>query len=451
VNKFLLSFLAALVGIGMVTLVFSDGVAALAIVLVFSTLALLIFRHFTTDKEFVTKIFLTGLIVRLLFGIVIQVFDLRVFFGGDANTYDFRGYTIVEYWMGNLFANDPRVLVAASTNGPGWGMNYLVAVIYVVFGRNIFAAQSFCAVVGAAIAPMVYFCAQKLFQNIRVARISTMAVAFFPSFIIWSSQLLKDGLIVFLLVLTMTMVLQLQGKLSYASVVILLLSLFAIMSLRFYIFYMVATAVTGSFIIGVTDSVESIARRTIVLVVIGLGLIYFGVSRTASVDIERFGNLEQLQNSHLDLARSAESGYQEDVDVSTSEGALSALPLGFLYLMFAPFPWQVTNVRQAITLPEVLIWWTMVPVIIYGLWYTIRHRLRKAFPVLIFTLMLTLAYSIFLGNVGTAYRQRTQIQVFLFIFFGVGWTLYKEHKEDRKNSRRRFPVRGMTDIGVPRA
>ena len=46
--------------------------------------------------------------------------------------------------------------------------------------------------------------------------------------------------------------------------------------------------------------------------------------------------------------------------------------------------------------------------------------------------MLTLAYSIFLGNVGTAYRQRTQIQVFLFILIGVGWTVYKEKRENKR-------------------
>jgi hypothetical protein len=46
--------------------------------------------------------------------------------------------------------------------------------------------------------------------------------------------------------------------------------------------------------------------------------------------------------------------------------------------------------------------------------------------------MLTLAYSMFLGNVGTAYRQRTQIQVFLFMFIAVGWALFREKKEDKK-------------------
>jgi hypothetical protein len=46
--------------------------------------------------------------------------------------------------------------------------------------------------------------------------------------------------------------------------------------------------------------------------------------------------------------------------------------------------------------------------------------------------MLTVGYSIFQGNVGTAYRQRTQIQVFLFIFIAVGITLYLEARENKR-------------------
>jgi len=256
--------------------------------------------------------------------------------------------------------------------------------------------------------------------------------AFFPAFIIWSSQLMKDGLIIFLLVVVMIAVLQLQEKFRYEWLAILVLAMFGIMSLRFYIFYMIAIAVVGSFIIGVTNNPAAILRRTAVLIILGLGLTYLGVLRNATIDIGRYGNLEMLQRSRMDLAQRAESGFNEDVDVSTTEGAISALPLGFAYLMFAPFPWQATNVRQAIALPEVLIWWLMIPLLIAGIVYTVRHRLREAFPVLLFSLMLTLAYSIFQGNVGTAYRQRTQIQVFLFMFIAVGWQLRKERREDRK-------------------
>jgi hypothetical protein len=219
---------------------------------------------------------------------------------------------------------------------------------------------------------------------------------------------------------------------------IIIFSLFGIISLRFYIFYVVAVAIAGSFILGVSNSIGSIARRAIVLVIVAVGLTYLGVVQTASVDIERFGDLERLQMSRLDQATNADSGYADDIDVSTTRGAISAIPIGFVYLMLAPFPWEVRNVRQAITLPEVLAWWAMMPLLIWGLWYTVKHRLRPAFSILLFSAMLTLAYSIFQANVGTAYRQRTQIQVFLFMFIAVGWVLWKEGREDRKLARGRL-------------
>jgi len=49
--------------------------------------------------------------------------------------------------------------------------------------------------------------------------------------------------------------------------------------------------------------------------------------------------------------------------------------------------------------------------------------------------MLTLAYSLFQGNVGTAYRQRSQLLVFYFIFVAVGAILLKERAEDIKRLR----------------
>jgi Na+(H+)/acetate symporter ActP len=67
-----------------------------------------------------------------------------------------------------------------------------------------------------------------------------------------------------------------------------------------------------------------------------------------------------------------------------------------------------------------------------GIWFTLSYRLRQALPIILFTMMLTLAYSIFQGNIGTAYRQRSQILVFYFIFVAVGAVLLKERQEDRR-------------------
>lgn len=408
-----------------------EGALSVLLVLVVSFPILYIIRNYSEEKEFLTNIFLIALLARLLFGFTIQLFEIKLLIAEDTTGYDSLGWRLAEIWQGLPVPNDYTTQRATMTSGPGWGMNYLVAAIYYICGRSILAAQSFCAVIGAATAPMVYFCAEKIFNNRRVAKTSAILIALFPAFILWSSQLLKDGLIIFLLVLAMTMVIQLQQKFNYLAIIALIFSLFGILSLRFYIFYMVAFAVAGSFVIGLNSSVKSVVRNTLVIVFLGVTLTYLGVIRTAETDFDRYVNLEQVQRSRSDLA-SQNSGFGEDIDVSTTEGAIFAVPIGFSYLMFAPFPWEVNNFRQAATLPEVLLWWAMIPILISGLWYTLKNRLRNATPILIFSLMLTLAYSIFQGNVGTAYRQRTQIQVFLFIFIAVGWTMLKEKRENRK-------------------
>ncbi|MEZ5428957.1 MAG: hypothetical protein R2747_22115 [Pyrinomonadaceae bacterium] len=410
-----------------------DGAIAVLLVATVSLPILFIIRNYSEDKKFLTNIFLIALLARLSFGLIIQIFDLRMFIAEDSGLYNAVGQRLVEIWQGLMVPNDNITFRASQTSGPGWGMHYLVGAIYFICGQSLLVAQSFCAVIGAATAPMVYFCSRKIYDNRRVAKIAAIGIAVFPSFIIWSSQLLKDGLIIFLLVLAMIMVLQLQEKFNFPAILILLFSLFGIFSLRFYIFYMVAFAVAGSFVIGLSTSATSIIRRTMVIALLGLSLTYLGVIRNAGAELQKYGDLETLQRSRQDLADSAGSGFGENLDVSTPTGVLVAMPVGLAYLMLAPFPWQMNNFRQLGTLPEVLAWWAMIPLMFSGLWYTLKTRLRKAIPVLIFSLMLTMAYSIFQGNVGTAYRQRTQIQVFLFMFIGVGWTLYLERKENRRN------------------
>jgi hypothetical protein len=148
-----------------------------------------------------------------------------------------------------------------------------------------------------------------------------------------------------------------------------------------------------------------------------------GVLRYATVQYETYGNLEAVQRSRLDQAQTGQSGFAQEVDVSTTSGALTTIPMGLLYLLFAPFPWQLASLRQSITLPEMLIWWFSFPLLVLGVWFTIKYRLRQASPILIFTPMLTLAYSLFQGNIGTAYRQRAQLLIFYFMFVAVGFIL----------------------------
>jgi dolichyl-phosphate-mannose-protein mannosyltransferase len=388
------------------------------------------------DGPFLLRLFIGALLLRLVVGTAIYVFRGQDFFGGDAITYDFFGYCQLQGWGGDKYYQSVADIFVRGGEGSGWGMVYLVAGVYGIVGRNMLAMQFFNSVFGAATAVIVFLCAHHVFLNLRVARVASIAVAFYPSLVLWSAQGLKDGPIVFFLTLSILATLKLGEKLSVKYLAVLVCSLGALMSLRFYVFYMIVVAIGGAFALGMQKlTATSFLRQFAAIILLGLALTYLGVTRSASVQFERYGNMDQLQASRLDSAQSAESGFGRDVDVSTTSGALSTIPMGLVYLLFAPFPWQLTSLRQSITLPEMLVWWASFPLLILGVWFAIKYRLRMISPILIFTVMLTLSYSAFQGNVGTAYRQRAQLLVFYFIFVAVGLTLLLEKREERKRQR----------------
>jgi hypothetical protein len=385
------------------------------------------------ERQFLIRVFIAALLIRVFLGTLIFAFRGQDFFGGDALTYDFFGHAQLTAWRGDRFSQLLVDRFIGKGGGSGWGMVYMVAAIYGLIGRNMLAVQLVNAVLGAFTAPLVFLCAHHVFSNVRVSKIAALAVAFYPSLVLWSSQGLKDGPIVVFLVLSILATLRLGEKIRLMYVGLLVFSLFALLTLRFYVFYMICVAIAGAFIVGMRAlTPTTFLRQFLLIILIGLGLTYLGVMRYANVQLESYANLERIQRSRLDAAQSAQSGFAKDVDVSTTSGAISTIPVGMLYLLFAPFPWQLASLRQSITLPEMIIWWASFPMLVLGLWFSIKYRLRMISPILIFTTMLSLAYSMFQGNVGTAYRQRAQLLVFYFIFVAVGYVLILEKREERK-------------------
>jgi hypothetical protein len=171
------------------------------------------------DKEsgaFLVQLFAWALLIRMLVAMGIFMFNMQEFFGGDAITYDFFGYAQMKAWQGDTFyqAVADRFMGGQAS---AWGMVNLIAVIYTVIGRNTLAIQFVNSVIGAATAVLIFHCAQRVYQNVRVARIAAICVAFFPSLVLWSAQGLKDAPIVFFLVLAIVASLRLNEKLSRAG------------------------------------------------------------------------------------------------------------------------------------------------------------------------------------------------------------------------------------------
>jgi len=181
-----------------------------------------------TDGLFLLRLFIAGLLIRMLVGTAIFVFKGQEFFGGDALTYDFVGHASLGGWGGDKYL-ESAARTFLKGGGSGWGMVYMVAAIYALVGRNMLAVQLVNSVLGAATAVVIFLCAHHVFKNTRVARLAAIAVAFYPSLVLWSSQGLKDGPIVFCLALSILATLRLGEKLSLRYVAVLVCALLALL------------------------------------------------------------------------------------------------------------------------------------------------------------------------------------------------------------------------------
>jgi hypothetical protein len=428
VNGLLLAISLLLLGVILVVAPDDGGPAALITLPLIAAVVFATYRH--SDRRFLLRLFLIAFLVRVIIGTMIYVFNWQEFFGGDALTYDYLGSAMNQVWRGEKQYQRLIDLFYAGGASSGWGMLYYVGAIYQIVGRNRLAVQYVNCVLGAATAILAYIIAMEVFSNRSVARVVAVLTGVFPSLVLWSSQGLKDGPIVFLLALSMAAILKLGDKFSFKYLAALSLALCSLLTLRFYVFYIVVVSALAAFLLGRRRlTAVSFARQLIVVGLISLALAYFGVSYYARQQLDVYASPEQLQRMRLDASESAQSGFGKDIDVSTTSGAMTAIPIGFTYLILAPFPWQLGSFRQMLTLPEMVVWWLAIPLLVLGAWFTLKHRLREVTPILIFTSLLTLTYSIVQGNVGTAYRQRAQLLVFYFIFVAVGFVLIREKRQ----------------------
>ncbi|MCP9494754.1 MAG: glycosyltransferase family 39 protein [Pyrinomonadaceae bacterium MAG19_C2-C3] len=422
-----------LAGVGISLFVPEYGAPAVLLCSVLASGCAVAINRMSLDRNFLLRLFACSLVLRMLLGTVTFQYNLETFFGPDAPAFDDAGFALLQVWKGNPIFRDTVSAFAGSSGGAAWGMIYMVAAIYGLVGRNMLAVQFVNAILGAATSVFVYMCAHHTYHNVRVARLSALIVAFFPSLVLWSSIAMKDAPIVFMLVVAMYATLKLGEKLSVKYLIVLSAMLLGILSFRFYIFYMLVAAIGGAFVVGMREvTAQSFARQLAIIACLGMAMTYWGVYRTATTQIETYANLEAVQRSRSYLSGAGQSGFAEDDDVSTMSGAVRALPKGFAYLLFAPFPWEFGSLRQSFALPEMLIWYALFPLFVLGTWFTIRFRLRQALPILLFTSLLTFAYALTQGNIGTAYRQRAQLLVFYFIFAAVGAVLLIERREDKR-------------------
>jgi hypothetical protein len=131
-------------------------------------------------------------------------------------------------------------------------------------------------------------------------------------------------------------------------------------------------------------------------------------------------NLKQANVVRKDLATSASSGFGSDIDISTPAGALTSLPTAAATFLIGPFPWQFSGGRQLVALPDVVVWWLLLPSLWRGLRTAGRRIGRGVLIVVLPAMMTTALLALVVGNLGTVVRERAQVSIMLIPLLALG-------------------------------
>src|SRR5262249_13688529 len=135
----------------------NEAPGALACCAAVSIPTIIILARNHDDRNFLVRLFLLGVLVRIIIAFIIYSGHMEEFFGGDANTYDVFGQSLAASWHGDQYHTMKYNSFVAS-GASAWGMIYVVAIVYEILGNpNVLAVQLVNAAVGSATAIVVYY------------------------------------------------------------------------------------------------------------------------------------------------------------------------------------------------------------------------------------------------------------------------------------------------------
>ena len=397
-----------------------DGLLALFVAGLLNLVVIYNIRSQAPQAEggFLVKVYAWTVVIRYALAVLLNVSVVDSTFAGafwgDSGSYDLGGYQLSLKWSG-----EPITTAYMSTAVSGYGWIYYVGSIYYVFGRNQLLVQLLNGLMGGITVLVIYAIAARLFDR-SSARWAAIFMAFFPQMVFWSTGMYKDPAILLCIAVSMYAVLRLREGLSMTIIGLFVVTIFALVTLRFYIAYFVVFAALATLAFGQRRGTVRMIVTYGLLLALLLGVLNVAVRRETLEQQATYLNLERLQVTREDQAMWGRSGFGQEYDVSTPAGAIATLPIGLMYLLFAPFPWAVSGLRQALVVPETLVWYALMPAFVRGLRFGLRRQFRAILPIVVFAASLTFAYALMQGNIGTAYRQRTQVTMFFFIFMAAG-------------------------------
>jgi hypothetical protein len=365
--------------------------------------------------------------VRLILGTLLSYYGWDRLLAPDTEYYTEFGMGVARVWTATGGVNNMDSL---------WGSDQLRfvllnSIVHYIFGHGRLIMLVLSSAAGAWTVLLSWRIANHFCDAAAAYRV-VLLTAFFPSLVVWSALTLRDPYMVLAVTGAIWATIQLKEEINSAAVMRLIMWSVVIGIFRDYMLLLVGCAAAVAFVggarihLGRDMVVGGIAFTAIAAIIIKLGL---------GDDYLLELNFESVKGMRSALLWQANSAYMVEANPGSLTGALKVLPVGVFYFLYGPLPWRAVGLLQTLTVPEMLFWYWLTPKIVRGVRHGWRTNLPATWAMVVFALVLILAYGLVSGNVGTAYRHRAQVLPILLVFAGTGWSLVERARTETEQQR----------------
>lgn len=318
---------------------------------------------------------------------------------------------------------------------------------YQFFGTYLFylldvrsqMALSFVNCFGNALTVCLVYACGREFYGRRASLFAAVVALILPAFLAWSALSQKEVWVVLFAFSTFYATVRWAKRDDWRYLPVALLSMGLIFTLRFYLAYFLVLALGLSWVCFRARRpgqamLSAIAGLMVVYsVASGLGWVHFDLLGVAQSQIEEARAFGTSMAGGDKGSSAVGSAVVLHYDVRTPGGLAMMTLVGGTYLLLSPFPWQSLSGRQIYTLPDVLLWWSLIAwFIIPGAVYAWKQQRALLLSLVVFLLPAILIYSVGFGNIGLSYRMRAQLLPFFLMMAAAGFQ-WREDKRALRN------------------
>ncbi len=332
--------------------------------------------------------------------------------GSDAPGYVLEGHAIARIWDYESFhyVTGEEIPQLTRTSLP---QHLFGAIDYLNGGESILACEALVAFLACLACLNIFALAVEFGAPAKAALTVLVALLFLPSFLFYTSDTYKDGIVQFLVVAIGGSALRLSRRFSIKHLAVALVCMAALSVTRSYMVY-AAVVPLALGLLGLRSG--SVVRTFLALLALFLVLVTVAATGTGDAFVE--DATATYEHGTSQEMHEAEASGGSSVQLEGSGAATFALAL--VYTLFAPFVWQSGSLGFQLGKIDCLAWYVIAYHAAKGVTALWKTRKTELLILLSFIVPTTFVYAAAFANVGLTVRERLGVVMMSALLAAMG-------------------------------